>query len=400
MKSLGYATSPDGVRWTRHPGNPVFDRLWTEDVFVLKHEGVYQMFAEGTNDVAHRLTSADGLRWEDQGRLDIRTRSGAPLSAGAYGTPTVWVEGGTFYLYYERDDKGIWLATSKDLRVWTNVRDEPVIALGPDAYDRHAVALNQVVRYRGRYYGVYHANADPEWKGPWTTCLAVSDDLVRWEKYPGNPIIRSDDSSGILVDDGQRLRLYTMHPAVKLWLPRGAPPRRRGRRFDADPRRGDCTVVRAHLSPQGVQTDSSARVARPRLELGEPAAGDVQHDHGESRHRIEKRESPHVPVGNRPRAQWMVVEQPARGGPRAHERVPDRDSVDQRDVQQVVREGTRPNTESQRASLPSALSSSGITVIVGPSVISRNSSDAGYLLVFRNASNPGTSTLAAQGLSP
>ena len=229
VKSLGYATSPDGLRWTRHPGNPVFDRMWTEDVFVVKHEGVYQMFAEGTSDIAHRLTSPDGLRWEDQGRLDIRTRSGSPLSAGAYGTPTVWVEGGTFYLYYERYDKGIWLAKSQDLRVWTNVRDEPVIAPGPDAYDRHAVALNQVVRYRGRYYGVYHANADPEWKGPWTTCLAVSEDLVRWEKYPGNPVIRSDDSSGILVDDGQRLRLYTMHPAVRLWLPRGdaslAPPR-------------------------------------------------------------------------------------------------------------------------------------------------------------------------------
>ena len=96
-----------------------------------------------------------------------------------------------------------------------------MIGLGPDAYDRHAIALDQVVRYKGRYYGVYHANADPEWKGPWTTCLAASSDLVKWEKYPGNPIIRSDDSSGILVDDGVRLRLYTMHPAVKLWLPRG-----------------------------------------------------------------------------------------------------------------------------------------------------------------------------------
>lgn len=226
VKSLGYATSPDGVRWTRHPGSPVFDRLWTEDVFVLMHEGVYQMFAEGANDVAHRLTSTDGLRWEDQGSLDVRTRAGAPLSAGAYGTPTVWFEGGTFHLFYERDDKGVWLATSKDLRVWTNVRDEPVLALGPEAYDRHAVAFNQVVRHRGRYYAVYHANADPEWKGPWTTCLAVSDDLVHWQKYPGNPVIRSDDSSGILVDDGQRLRLYTMHPAVKLWLPRGTPPLR------------------------------------------------------------------------------------------------------------------------------------------------------------------------------
>jgi hypothetical protein len=222
-KSLGYATSPDGLAWTRHPKNPVFDGVWTEDVFVLKHEGLFHMFAEGKGDVAHRLTSPDGVRWEERGSLDIRTKAGTPIPPGAYGTPSVWIEGGTFHLFYERDDKGIWLATSTDLKVWTNVRDEPVIALGPRAYDRHAVALNQVIRYRGRYYGVYHANADPEWKGPWTTCLAASDDLVRWEKYPGNPVIRSDDSSGILVDDGERLRLYTMHPAVKLWLPRGAP---------------------------------------------------------------------------------------------------------------------------------------------------------------------------------
>jgi len=140
--------------------------VWTEDVFVLKHEGLFHMFAEGVGDVAHRLTSPDGVRWEEQGRLDIRKRSGEPLSAGAYGTPTVWVEGGTSYLFYERDDKGIWLATSKDLRVWTNVQDEPVIAPGPEAYDRHALALNQVVRYRGRYYGVYHANADPGGRAP------------------------------------------------------------------------------------------------------------------------------------------------------------------------------------------------------------------------------------------
>jgi sucrose-6-phosphate hydrolase SacC (GH32 family) len=223
-KSLGYATSADGVRWTRHPGNPVFDGVWTEDVFVVKHDGLFQMFAEGVDDVAHRLTSRDGVRWEEQGPLDVRTRSGEPISKGAYGTPSVWIEDGVLHLFYERDDKGVWLATSKDLKVWRNVQDEPVIALGPAEYDRYAVALNQVVRHEGRYYGVYHANADPEWKGPWTTCLAASDDLVHWEKYPGNPVIRSDDSSGILVEDGRRpFRLYTMHPAVRLWLPRRSP---------------------------------------------------------------------------------------------------------------------------------------------------------------------------------
>jgi len=223
-KSLGYATSPDGIAWTRDAGNPVYDATWTEDVGVVKREGSYFMFAEGKGDIAHLLTSKDGVRWDDHGRLDVRTRSGEPLSPGPYGTPTVWVEDGTWYLFYERDDKGIWLATSTDREVWRNVQDEPVIALGPAAYDRHAVALNQVVRFQGRYYGVYHANADPEWKGPWTTCLAASDDLVHWEKYEDNPVIPSDDSSGILVDDGTRMRLYTMHPQMKLWLPRGDSP--------------------------------------------------------------------------------------------------------------------------------------------------------------------------------
>jgi hypothetical protein len=222
-KALGYATSTDGIRWRRYGERPVFDGVWTEDVFVAKHDGVYQMFAEGRDDVAHRLTSTDGVRWTEQGSLDIRQRSGEPIGKGAFGTPSVVLDHGTWHLFYERDDKGVWLATSRDLKVFTNVQDEPVIALGPGAYDRHAIALDQVVRYRGRWYGVYHANADPEWKGPWTTCLAVSDDLVRWEKYAGNPVIASDDSSGVLVDDGRRLRLYTMHPVVKLWLPKGSP---------------------------------------------------------------------------------------------------------------------------------------------------------------------------------
>ena len=83
--SLGYATSPDGLEWTRHPDNPVFDRTWTEDVHVLKHDEAYVMFAEGKGDIAHLLTSADGVSWEDQGSLDVRTRSGEPLSPARTG---------------------------------------------------------------------------------------------------------------------------------------------------------------------------------------------------------------------------------------------------------------------------------------------------------------------------
>ena len=219
-KMLGYATSPDGLVWKRHPQNPVFDASWTEDVHVVRHGDLFYMVAEGRGDIPHLLTSRDGVRWEDHGRLDVRNRDGSKLSPGPYGTPTLWIEDGTWHLFYERGDRGVWLAKSMDAKTWTNVQDDPVLSRGPSDYDQHAIALNQVIRYRDRYFAVYHANGDPNWKAPWTTCLAVSDDLVTWTKYPENPIIRTNDSSGQLVHDGQRYRLYTMHPDVRVHFPR------------------------------------------------------------------------------------------------------------------------------------------------------------------------------------
>ena len=40
------------------------------------------------------------------------------------------------------------------------------------------------------YYSFYHANAQRPWTD-WTTNVARSRDLVHWEKYPGNPIIKN-----------------------------------------------------------------------------------------------------------------------------------------------------------------------------------------------------------------
>ena len=218
--SLGLATSRDGVHWSRDPENPVFAGSWTEDVCVVPHDGTFVMFAEGKNDVAHLLTSADGRKWTDLGPLDVRKTDGSPISPGPYGTPTGWFENGTWYLFYERGDQGVWLAVSKDRKIWTNVQDDPVIAMGPQPYDKAAVAVNQIVKRDGFYFALYHANSHRPWK-EWTTCLARSRDLIHWEKYPGNPIIRNNCSSAILVRTPRgEDRLYTMHPDVKVFVPK------------------------------------------------------------------------------------------------------------------------------------------------------------------------------------
>jgi sucrose-6-phosphate hydrolase SacC (GH32 family) len=95
-----------------------------------------------------------------------------------------------------------------------------VIKRGPEPYDKTMIALNQVVKYKGYYYAYYHATCPENGTDRWSMNVAGSKDLIHWEKYPGNPIIPPDNSSGILVDDGKGFRLYCMHRAVSLYLPR------------------------------------------------------------------------------------------------------------------------------------------------------------------------------------
>jgi len=215
---LGLATSPDGIRWTRYAGNPLIKNLWVEDMMVVRKGDTYFMFAEGAGDLAHLLTSTDGVHWQPRGKLDVRYANGQPLTPGPFGTPAVWLENGTWYLFYEREDEAIWLATSRDMKVWTNVRDEPVLNRGPEVHEEHMIALNQVFHYRGAYYAVYHGTGGETARRVWNTNLARSTDLIHWEKYPGNPIVH-DRSSGQFHFDGRRMRLYTTHERVDLFWP-------------------------------------------------------------------------------------------------------------------------------------------------------------------------------------
>jgi hypothetical protein len=215
-RMLGYAASRDGLKWTRHPSGPVYRERWVEDVMVVKQGQTYYLFAEGKDDRTHLLVSKDGVGWEARGTLDLRDTRGGPLSPGPFGTPSVLVEDATWYLFFDRSDEAVWLARSSDLRVWNLVQDEPVLRPGPEDYDRRLIAVDQVIRYGGRYYAYYHGTGSQPLPKLWTTNVAVSDDLVHWRKYPGNPLFPAAEnkSSGILVDDGQRFRLYTMHERV------------------------------------------------------------------------------------------------------------------------------------------------------------------------------------------
>lgn len=221
IKLLGYATSPDGIRWNTWPHNPIYRDHWVEDMMVIKHGDTYYMFAEGADqNHAVMLTSTDRAHWTWHGPLEVRQRDGQRPVEKPCGTPTIWIENQTWYLFYERGDRGVWLARSIDPRsnVWTNVRDEPVLVPGPAQYDKELIALNQVIRHKGVYYAFYHGSGDREPPRKWNTNIARSSDLLHWHKFAGNPLL-NDKSSGIVVHDGCQYRLYTMHQQVELFFP-------------------------------------------------------------------------------------------------------------------------------------------------------------------------------------
>ena len=75
--SIGYATSPDGIHWDKHPQNPIFvpdqpgrwDGYSVDEPDIHYQDGIYQMWYKGWNrpmgvSWIGRATSVDGIHWE------------------------------------------------------------------------------------------------------------------------------------------------------------------------------------------------------------------------------------------------------------------------------------------------------------------------------------------------
>ena len=168
---------------------------------VVQEGGTYYMFAEGQDDHAQLLTSPDKIHWTWQGFLDIRTADGKPISKGPYGTPTAWFENGIWHLFYERGDRAVWLAESKDLKVFTNVRDEPVLVPGPGEYDRQISRSTRSSSTTAVITPATTARLAVRVLYPGQATWRPHGDLIHWQKYAGNPLrpLAENKSSNLLI---------------------------------------------------------------------------------------------------------------------------------------------------------------------------------------------------------
>jgi len=141
----GYATSPDGTVWTKHPGNPVLTPgapgAWDDqNIFpfsAILEGDTYRMWYDGSGSHSGQVgyaKSSDGVTW---------TRHPDPVlefgrSPGAWDSPfatnpSVVFDGSTYHMLYGGGGYGeFWslgYAFSSDGLAWTKHRDNPVYSV-------------------------------------------------------------------------------------------------------------------------------------------------------------------------------------------------------------------------------------------------------------------------------
>jgi len=127
--AIGYATSSDGLTWTKHP-DPVLLKYLAQGV--IYDEGLYKMYAsDSTLETIDYLESPDGINWDLIGEV-------------LAGTPGTW------------DEKG--------------------------------VTSPEVMRLGDTYY-MWYGGGSSWYPGAWKIGLATSPNGIDWTKHPANPLL-------------------------------------------------------------------------------------------------------------------------------------------------------------------------------------------------------------------
>jgi predicted GH43/DUF377 family glycosyl hydrolase len=255
---IGYATSPDGIIWTKHPapvlepgGSRSWDSYTVELGSVIWSGSLYLMWYAGgpfgSSPVAVGLaTSPDGISWSKYpGNPVMRRYSGGvamrEMTSQAFlKYPYVISVDGAYKMWYAQgtgtSSSSIFYASSNDGVSWMK-RSSPVLTPSSNLQDWDAVAVYcPTVIYDGSTYWMWFSGGDPPSMAispgqvfastpVWLTGYATSNDGLSWTKYAGNPILRlgpsgswdsydSLDNQGVVLVDNRVMLYYSAAQVV------------------------------------------------------------------------------------------------------------------------------------------------------------------------------------------
>lgn len=187
------------LRENRLDAPPVLKK-WNNKYWLVYHAYPEFGYEEGSAQIGLAWTEDETLtEWNRLPKPILTPEDGADWERGGLYKECLIEHEGRFYLFYnaKNKNKGRWveqtgLAVSDDLLNWERHAHNPVLRVSQDRWDRGFVSDPCVLRDGDRwvmYYFGYDYNRAQEG-------IALSDDLLTWEKYP-HPIIQVGEEGEI-----------------------------------------------------------------------------------------------------------------------------------------------------------------------------------------------------------
>jgi len=208
---IGYATSPDGINWTKDKVNnpvlsPGLEGAWDDGAInspsVLFIDSIFHMWYTGYSPpvklkIGH-ATSSDGINWtKDTDNNPVL----APGPNGSWddsdvGDVRVVHDGSEYHMWYvgARNNTNIYQighATSSDGVSWTRDPQNPVIKLEAGSWEHNNMGYQMAV-YDGTMFHMWYIGGERLY---WGVGYATSVDGSTWIKNAGNPVFKGDPGS-------------------------------------------------------------------------------------------------------------------------------------------------------------------------------------------------------------
>ena len=198
---IGYATSPDGLTWTRSESNPVLDLgssgSWDGvsilDPTVLFDGSIYHMWYQGYNGSSRQIgyaSSPDGVTWtKSQSNPVLDTGSSGSWDSLELRSPFVILDGDLYRMWYTGSNgsaQQFGYATSTDGVIWTKHAGNPIMGRGVGgSWDDVWMASPRVIMNGSSYEMLYSAFDGSNVR----IGYATSEDGLAWTKFDGNPVL-------------------------------------------------------------------------------------------------------------------------------------------------------------------------------------------------------------------
>ena len=199
---IGLATSADGKSWTKYAANPIlsygssgtWDCAHLNGPAVIKDGSTYKMWYSGSDWTHYRIgyaTSSDGISWTKYAGNPIFNIGGnGEWDRGSVGYCNVIKEGNEYKMWFSGNTGSsfnIGYANSSDGINWTKCASNPVLKTGvANSWDALDAGLATVVNVSGEYRMWYSGEKVAD---QWSIGYASSTNGIDWTKFTNNPVL-------------------------------------------------------------------------------------------------------------------------------------------------------------------------------------------------------------------